>query len=83
MRKIFILTMILIVLISTVSCSSKATDMNSSDNFVKIEYGLVYDIRTEIVYYMNRTYLNYGIVTPFYGEDKELVTKDEYYDKYK
>lgn len=96
MKKIFLL-LFLIFLFALFGCTNeyisqddsageinlKFLDYAYNDNLVLLDNGIVYDKRTNIVYYAPKSYDGYLSLTPFYGSDKELVTKDEYIAEYK
>ena len=84
MKKFFTI-ILLIVALTTTGCTSDGgrLDMKDSGMLTEIEEGIVYDVNTKIVYCMNTTYNAFVVITPFYGENKELLTKDEYIERYK
>ena len=84
MKKIFIMIIIISIMIVLSGCNSIAgEDMDESEYIHELDDGVVYDERTNIVYYFNMVYYGYEVLTPFYGEDKEIVTREEYLSKYK
>lgn len=82
MKKILIIMLCLVILTGCTDGDTAA--YNATNNFIVIdvENGIVYSKQTEICYYIVDAYCA-CTYTPFYDTDKQLMTKDEYIEKYK
>lgn len=71
--------------VTVVSDSGTITSEKLDENFIYLQdenIDVVYDVRTDIVYYCNTTYYGHPVITPFYGKDKQLVTRNEFIKNY-
>lgn len=87
MKRLISIILIMVLLITMIGCESvqyRKDAMGEEEHremFTVIDTGIVYDNQTEIVYYFHDNYTSFSI-TPFYSEDKQLMTKDEYISMY-
>ena len=88
MRKILFMvvmfTMLSIVLSGCVASNRQGEQLgrDSYSNLINLEGNIWYGNNTEICYYIISPYTNGQMISPFYGKDKQLVTKDEYIKNY-